>query len=165
MCELTNEQSVFEQSFALYSKLAHTRACAAFMAPPWIWCKDHFVWCCIITWTDLQFCLLPFSLWEFCHVHLLGCSKYLPELSPLCNASFAVLDPLAEANGPLPLDRYGRYCASFSCASNLYNSLYTLHARHAIQLQYQEGIIGVFIHSFIHSHQTFILCALLQHEK
>lgn len=43
-------------------------------------------------------------------MYLLGCSKYLTELSQLCNASL-VLDLLAEANGPL--DLHGLYCASF----------------------------------------------------
>lgn len=110
----TNDR--LEQSFAFYSKLAHTCACAAFMAPPWIWCKDHFVWCRSITnlQLDLIYCHLQC---ENLAMYLLGCSKYLTELSQLCNASL-VLDLLAEANGPL--DLHGLYCASFfRCASNL----------------------------------------------
>lgn len=103
-----------EQSLPLYSKLALTCAYAAFMAPPWIWCKDHSVRCCIITkpWLDLRYCRLPCNHFTS---YQLKYSKCLTELSPLCNGNL-VLDSLAEANGPLSLDLHGRYCASFFVA-------------------------------------------------
>lgn len=65
----------FEQSFALYSKLVHTRACAAFMAPPWIWCKDHFIWCCIVTGPRLDSIYGNYPCDNFA-MYLLCCSKY-----------------------------------------------------------------------------------------
>lgn len=54
-------------SLPLYSKLALTCARAAFMAPPWIWCKDHSL-CRIMAETAVWETLLTSQL----RFHLLG---------------------------------------------------------------------------------------------
>lgn len=80
--EWIDKPKIFEYSFPLYSKLVLTCACAAFMAPPWIWCKDHLVRRWIMAeaavWATLLISELPFRL-------LWIKTTCLIEFSPLCN--------------------------------------------------------------------------------
>lgn len=75
---------------------------------------------------------------------------------PLCNAGLVVSYPIAEANRPSVGGSHGRDCASFfvCCASNVYNRLNTLHARHAIKItvQHEDGNINGCFCLIIHNH-------------